>query len=255
MKIIGINTNNASIQKVEAQKMETATRAAVLFLLDESGSMAGTSIKNLNDAINRFPNDVCCCNSFASTNIEIAVMAFTSSVRLVADWKPLGSYTPVMLSADGGTDISVAVEAALRKADEKLKSGTYKTVHIVLISDGDGGDVTSVANEVARLKQEGKLVFWMLGVPGYDKKTAQKLTNGEHLYTLTNGKQFDYSDFIRILVSSVVRMQQTQNPELEEIPGIKTININGNGNGNSNSNGQNGMSLFGNIFGSQNNKL
>lgn len=242
MKIIGLNNNNASIQKVEAQKMETATRAAVLFLLDESASMSGTSIQNLNDAINRFPNDVCRCNSFARTNIEIAVMAFTSSTRLVADWQPLGNYRPVSLSATGGTDISVAVGDALKKIDGKLKDNNYKTVHIVLISDGEGGDVTSVANEVAKLKRDGKFVFWMLGVSGYDKTTAQKLTQGEHLYTLTDGKHFDYSDFIKILVNYVVKTQPTQAPKLQEIPGIKTVSSNGN------SGGQNGIGSLGNIF-------
>lgn len=225
MNIIGLKNDSAGVQKVEPQRTETATHTAVIFVLDTSGSMAGDSIKSLNDAINRFPQDVCANNNFARSNIEIAVMAFSSSVHLVSDWKPLGNYTPVFLTANGGTNIGVALRAALQKVKDKLNSSAYKTAHIVLISDGYGGNVDDVAEEIAQMKAEGKLVFWMLGVPGYDNATAQQLTHGEHLYTLTNGQHFNYSDFIKILMSSVIKMQSAQNPELMKAPELKGINI------------------------------
>ena len=240
MNIIGINNGNG-VQKMEPIKLETATRTAVLFLLDESSSMDGKSIENLNAAINRFPHDVCDSNGFARTNIEIAIMAFSTSVRLVADWKPLGKYVPVSLSANGGTDIDIAMKAALKKIEEKLNNSSYKTAHIVLISDGYGGDVSEVAKEIARMKKDGKLVFWMLGVPGYDSATAQALTQGDHLYTLSDGKQFDYSDFIKILVGSVAG-QSTQKPELKKPEKIKTIGIKGNGSN------QSGNGFLGDFF-------
>ena len=226
MNFIGFDKSKTGVRKVGVEETTIASQAIVLFLLDESGSMSGEKIQSLNDAINRFPMDVAASNRIAQKNIEIAIIAFSSSVRLVSDWTPLGSYSPVSLSAQGGTDLGVALDAAIKKVKEKLNRCSGAMAHIVLISDGFGGSVTNAAVEIAKMKQEGNLVFWMLGVPGYDSRTAQELTGGEHLYLLKSGKQFDYTDFISILSSTVVKMQnQNQSPKLKSIPEVKKISF------------------------------
>ncbi len=253
MKFIGLNDSDTGIRTVGQEVTVSATHAAVLFLLDESGSMSGNNIISLNDAINRFPGDVSANNNFAKTNIEIAVMAFSSSVRLVSDWRPLANYTPVSLSADGGTNLGSALDSAITKAKEKLDNNLFKMVHIVLISDGCGGSVTAAAREIEKMKKDGTLVFWMLGVPGYDRRTALKLTGGERLYELKHGKQFDYTDFITMLASAIIKIQnESVPPTLQPIPEVKTIGFNQSGNnqfgaGNSN-NGTSGSGSFGSGF-------
>lgn len=230
MNFIGLNKPETGIRKVGVEETLTCNQVAVLFLLDESGSMSGDNIRSLNDAINRFPNDVSANNRFARMNIEIAVMAFSSSVRLVSDWTPLGNFSPVSLSADGGTNLEVALEAALRKVKDKLADSSCDISHIVLISDGCGGSVTSASHEISKMKNDGTLVFWMLGVPGYDTATAQELTKGERLYLLKSGKQFDYSDFITMLANAVIKIQSgNQNPVLQTVPEAKRLGSKQNG--------------------------
>lgn len=230
MNFIGLKKTETGIRKVGVEETLTCSNAAVLFLLDESGSMSGDSIRSLNDAINRFPTDVSANNRFARINIEIAVMAFSSSVRLVSDWTPLCNYSPVLLSANGGTNLEIALEAALQKVKDKVAEGSCNIAHIVLISDGCGGSVKDASREISKMKSEGNLVFWMLGVPGYDTATAQELTKGDRLYLLKSGKQFDYSDFITMLASAVIKIQNgNQNPTMQKIPETKRLGSKQNG--------------------------
>lgn len=222
MKFSGINNSEAGVRKVGVENTVTASRAAVLFLLDESGSMS-SSMESLNAAINRFPNDVCSNHRLAQTNIEVAVMAFDSNVRLVSDWTPLGSFTFVSLTPKGGTNLGCALEAAIEKVKKKLDSHSCDIAHIVLITDGYGGSVTKAAHDISQMKKDGNFVFWMLGVPGYDPGIAQELTGGERLYLLDN-KQFYYKDFINMLASAVVKMKnENSNPTLRPMPKIKRL--------------------------------
>ena len=57
-----------------------------------------------------------------------------------------------------------------------------------MISDGFGGDVTAVSEQVRQLEDGGYLKFFSLGVEGYDSKTLHQLC-GEKVMKL-NGYDF-----------------------------------------------------------------
>lgn len=168
---------------------------ACLFLLDVSGSMAGTPITELNNAINRFKDDVC-KDSKTKEVLDVALVAFNESPRVVQPFTPIEYMQNVALFAGGGTCIAPAVEVAIKMVDERYRfyrragSEPYKP-WIVMISDGDGGDVTGVAEKIRIMEGEGKLSFRSLGVEGYDSNTLHKLS-GKKVMKLYG---FDFTGF------------------------------------------------------------
>ncbi len=184
----------------------------VVFVLDESGSMGGTAIQNLNTAVNRFASEIVKRDAKFSNSIEMLVIAFNSKPRRVLNWTPLGSFRSgsVNLAANGGTTIGSALDLAFKELEQKegtINRADYTNFvsYIVLVSDGYGGAVDSQARKISALTQKGGFQFWMLGVKGYDEATAKKLTAAgpERLYTLDDGSKFDFSAFFNGLIGGI----------------------------------------------------
>lgn len=184
-------------------------RTLVIFVLDESGSMRGPAISNLNTAVNRFASEIIKKNISIANDVEMFVIAFDDTPRKVLDWTPLGSFRngSVNLSDKGGTNIGSAIDYAFEQLENKWNTANYSQVvsHIVLISDGDGGSVDAQARRITELTKNGKLKFWMLGVTGYNKATANKLTAAapKRLFELNDGSRFDFSPFFSELISGI----------------------------------------------------
>lgn len=165
---------------------------ALLFLLDVSGSMSGAPITSLNESINKFKEQV--CQDARTTQIlDVAIVTFNHETQVVMPFSPVAYMEPVALTASGGTEIAPAVETAINMVQDRSRfyrhSGTepYKP-WIFMISDGFGGDVTAVSEQVRQLEDGGYLKFFSLGVEGYDSKTLHQLC-GEKVMKL-NGYDF-----------------------------------------------------------------
>ena len=78
---------------------------ACLFLLDTSESMSrGNAINSLNEGINRFKEDIC-KDKRTKDILDVAIVEFNTSVRIVQNWCPVEYMEPVNLVANGGTDM------------------------------------------------------------------------------------------------------------------------------------------------------
>lgn len=157
---------------------------ACVLLLDTSGSMSGEPIKSLNRAINDFKQKTS-MDDLAQKRVDIAIIQFDDHARIVQDFTPISQMEPINLDAGGCTAMGEGINLAIDKVKERnrfyasLGTPCFKP-WIFMITDGAPTD--DITSAIQRIQQEeskgshGKLKFFALGVPGYDKDTLFKLT-------------------------------------------------------------------------------
>lgn len=179
----------------------------VLLLLDNSISMYGKALQNLNSAVNRFSSDVC-KDPKAAARVDVAVVSFNNEPTVVQNWRPITEMAPINLQACGGTDLN----AALRLANQMVRERAHlyedvgtevKTPWIILVTDGKARNITDIANEIKQRTKDGKVKLWVLAVDGYDKETIAELTDGKRVVELVDGPSFDFSEFFNIMAVSI----------------------------------------------------
>lgn len=168
---------------------------ACLLLLDTSGSMYGDPINELNTALNKFKVEVCDDKTTRDV-LDIAIVEFNTNTNVVQEFTPVEFMKPVNLQADGGTNMAPAIQLAIDMVNERSRfyrrSGTepYKP-WIIMISDGFGGDISTISQVIHDMEAKDKLKFFSLGVEGYDSKTLHQLS-GDKVMKLTG---YDFTSF------------------------------------------------------------
>lgn len=182
----------------------------VIFVLDRSISMNGKPLENLLLAINRFPQDVC-QDPKAARVIETAVIAFNDQAEVVQDWRPITAMNSISLVAGGSTNISNALELAVKMCRERtnlIPTECHKPA-VVLITDGYGGDVSEVSKLIQQRIADKKMQMWILCVKGYDEATVaslcQKDANGNPKFVaeLVDENGYDFTQFFKMLSKSM----------------------------------------------------
>lgn len=176
---------------------------ACLFLLDTSGSMAGTGdtgsrpIDELTSALNRFKTEVC-EDAMTRNVLDVAIVEFNSQVRVIQEFVPVAYMEPVSLEAYGGTDMNAGLRTAIDMVVERGRF--YRRCGqepycpwIVMITDGYPSDsIDNIAEEILTLDNEDKLRLWSLAVQGADTRLLNKLGHGKRVLTL---KGYDFTSF------------------------------------------------------------
>ena len=157
---------------------------ACVLLLDTSGSMYGEPIESLNKALREFKQKVS-MDEMAKKRVDIAIVEFNSSARLVQDFTPISQMEPITLEADGVTAMGEGINLAIDIIKERnrfynsLGTPVFKP-WIFMITDGlPTDDISEAARRIAEEESKGsggKLKFFALGVSDYDKDTLFKLT-------------------------------------------------------------------------------
>lgn len=171
-------------------------RACVL-LLDTSGSMSGASIASMNKAIRVFKEQIS-LDELAQKCVDIAIIEFNDTARVVQEFIPLLQLQPVSLSAVGNSAMGEGINVAIDKIKER--SAFYNSIGtpfyipwIIMISRGTPTDDISIARQrvidEASKGSHGKLKFWAIGVSGYNQETLSSFT--KHCIAI--------DDFINIL--------------------------------------------------------
>jgi len=195
---------------------------ACVLLLDTSGSMKGNPIDSLNKAINDFKEQTS-MDELAQKRIDIAVIEFNSTVRVVQDFTPLPQFQPINLTANGLTSMGAGINLAIDKVKERNKfydsMGTpcYKP-WIFMITDGAPTDDVSVAQQriVNEDENKKKLKFWAIGVPGFNPRQLKSLTN--RCIALDKA---EFSGIFNWLSESMVTISVSrvdENPQLANLP-------------------------------------
>ena len=174
--IDSISPDQSLIDAVEfAENQEP--RCPCVLLLDTSGSMQGQPIAALNAGLSTFRDDLM-EDPVAPKRVEVAVVAFDTTVRLVQDFVTPDRFIPPTLTAQGATHMGAAINTALdmveqRKARYKEAGIPYYRPWVMMITDGDPqGELFLFVDDAAkRVKREvnaDRMVFFTVAVQGAD---------------------------------------------------------------------------------------
>lgn len=199
-----------------------ATRVPVVLCLDISGSMYDC-IGDLNAGVAAFYESIR-SDETARAACEIAIVTFSSTVEVVEDFQSVNHKQNPTFSAYGGTDMTGGVEKALelleaRKQKYKDTGTDYFQPWLVIMSDGEPNDMTSVRVLQERTKQmeaEKKLTVFGIFIgndsgketlAGFSKRGAMSLKG-------TNFKEF--FEWLGRSVSIVGKSQKDETVDLDQ---------------------------------------
>ncbi len=147
-------------------------RCPCVLLLDNSGSMRGDPLDQLNEGLRVFQQSLV-GDDLARMRVEVAIISF-GPVTLVQDFVSAEHFVAPVLPVAGDTPMGQATKLALEKIEERKQiyrqNGiSYYRPWIFLITDGaptDGGEWTMAAQRVREAEAAKKLSFFGVGVEG-----------------------------------------------------------------------------------------
>jgi uncharacterized protein YegL len=188
----GMNTPKSFGESVDfAENPEP--RVPCVLVLDVSGSMAGEPIRQLNQGLVAFKEELM-SDPLASKRVEILIVTFGKSVEALSGFQTADQFQPSTLTTSGTTPMGEAVSLAMDRIEERKKSYRdhgvpYYRPWIFLITDG--GPDPGWEGAAARCKQaeENKsFAMFCVGVQGADLTKLRKFSSRDPL--LLDGLRF-----------------------------------------------------------------
>ncbi|MEB3309679.1 MAG: VWA domain-containing protein [Snowella sp.] len=198
-------------------------RCPVILLLDTSRSMSGKPIQELNEGLRTFKDDLL-RDTQASLSVEVAIIQFGKSVKLVQDFVTVDDFIPPVLQADGMTPMGQAIEYALdileqRKATYKANGIQYYRPWVFMITDGAPTDTWRNASQrLQEAEHNNKLLFFAAGVEGADMDTLRYIVPPERPPVMLNG--LDFTSLFIWLSGSMKRVSHGKVGEVIALPPV-----------------------------------
>jgi uncharacterized protein YegL len=155
-------------------------RCACLLLLDNSGSMNGSRISELNEGLRAFRDELA-ADSLASKRVEVGIVTF-GPVKVEQDFIGAQFFEAPTLSTAGATPMGEAIETGLtllrnRKDAYKAAGISYYRPWVFLITDGDPTDSWQRAAQLVREGEQSKAFsFYTVGVEGANMEVLQQIS-------------------------------------------------------------------------------
>jgi uncharacterized protein YegL len=196
-------------EKVAAENPEN--RCPCLLLLDNSGSMAGEKIQNLNAGIQAFANALQ-TDSMASKRVRVSMVSF-GPVEEVQPFVDAAQFFPLTLATKGATPMGEAILKAIELVDAEKQRykdngiGYYRP-WIFMISDGAPTDSVVAARAAIQEGEVGKkFSFYAVGVEGADMDTLQSLAHKKPAVSL---KGLAFGEMFAWLSDSLSKVSESQ---------------------------------------------
>lgn len=164
--------------------MDQQPRCPCALILDTSGSMSNEPIKELNAGLLALRDDLNNDN-IAKKRVEIAVVEFNSTVRVVQDFVQAANFQPPTLKASGTTDIVGGINQALdliqrRKNKYKSSGVPFYRPWAFLITDGKVTGYEQVAQRIREDEKNKRVAFFAVGVNSADEECLRNISVREH---------------------------------------------------------------------------
>ena len=186
-------------------------RCPCVLLLDTSGSMYGEPVKQLNEGVKVFKQELL-QDPLATKRVEVAMVTF-GPVTIESDFRTVPNFHPRELDTTGNTPMGAAILAGInlvnnRKKEFKSNGISYYKPWIILITDGAPTDDWELAAAKVREGEANKsFAFFAIGVEGANMNILSQISARTPLKL----KGLMFKEFFMWLSASM-KMVSSKNP-------------------------------------------
>ncbi len=185
-------------------------RVACLLLVDTSSSMRGEPIRQLNEGVRFFREDLM-ADSKARISVDVGVIGF-GPIQILQDFATADQFTPPLLPADGDTPMGGAVLRGLDMIEQRKNAYKASGIHyhrpwVFLITDGGPTDAWQAAAIAVRQAEEQKrATFFAIGVEGANFDILRQIAVREPVQL----KGLNFRSLFLWLSASMKKVSQSQ---------------------------------------------
>lgn len=158
-------------------------RCPCCLLLDVSASMAGEPIRQLNEGLSLYHQELL-SDPLAAKRVQVGIVTFGGIVQIAQQFCEVGLFTPPVLETRGDTPLGGALAESLGlieriKGEYRANGISYYRPWLFLITDGAPTDDYRLA--AAQLKDaiaRNQVTFFAVGVAGADFGVLEELSPG-----------------------------------------------------------------------------